>query len=522
MSGMANATHPAESHATGTRRRHRYGPRSVSRHIDLVAPERAELERVCNGIGLDPSAAKQLQDPNLAPGAVSLGRALIVRLNFPRWSRGEALVWRRVDVVLLRRAAITVRSEHLDVVDDPLERFRAQPSRHDAILARVTEAAVHTLVALTRELDANFHELSGPTAKASGPTGDGDTLPRLKEQVHEDRRMIRLLRNVLSRFESGGRDLRRTLSAPTRAELIGLRDRLVTLETEAEVLAQRVDELTSKIQGTEALLDVESPEIIETAAAIGERRLARLTPAHAITAIIGGMAVSFGALAMAWTAGPWLEELGLERARVLASLAFPLGLVILIIGKAELFTENFFVPVTSVWKRRGTIGDLASLWTLTLTFNLIGGLVFAFLASRPGMLEGGTRDFLVALAEDKVSRPFWPQLVKAIYGGWVMTLLTWLLLGVRSMAPRIAIIWGMGFLLSAGHFNHVVISAVEIFLGMFLGAPITVSSWWRANFVPSLLGNVLGGLVFVTLAGYLQALSLRAGQASRNEPVEPG
>jgi formate/nitrite transporter FocA (FNT family) len=102
-----------------------------------------------------------------------------------------------------------------------------------------------------------------------------------------------------------------------------------------------------------------------------------------------------------------------------------------------------------------------------------------------------------------------------------MTLLTWLLLGVRSMAPRIAIIWAMGFLLSAGHFNHVVISSVEILLGMFLGASVSLSSW-TANFVPSLIGNLLGGLVFVTLAGYLQALSLRAGEARRKEPVEPG
>ena len=57
---------------------------------------------------------------------------------------------------------------------------------------------------------------------------------------------------------------------------------------------------------------------------------------------------------------------------------------------------------------------------------------------------------------------------------------------------------------------------------MLLGAPIAVSFWWRANFVPSLIGNVLGGLVFVTLAGYLQALSLRSGEARRKEPVEPG
>jgi formate/nitrite transporter FocA (FNT family) len=156
-----------------------------------------------------------------------------------------------------------------------------------------------------------------------------------------------------------------------------------------------------------------------------------------------------------------------------------------------------------------------------LFFNLVGGFVFAFLASRPGMVEQGPHDFLVALAEDKVMHSLSAQLVKAVYGGWVMTLLTWLLLGVRSMGSRIAIIWAMGFLLSVGHFNHVVISTVEIFLGIFLGASMSMSAF-TGNFVSSLIGNLLGGLVFVTLAGYLQALSLRAGEARRKEPVEPG
>src|SRR5690348_8391733 len=66
-----------------------------------------------------------------------------------------------------------------------------------------------------------------------------------------------------------------------------------------------------------AVLGAESPEVIEAATRVGERRLARLNLAHATTAFVGGLAVSFGAVAMAVVGGPWLEVLGQERAQLL-------------------------------------------------------------------------------------------------------------------------------------------------------------------------------------------------------------
>ena len=56
-----------------------------------------------------------------------------------------------------------------------------------------------------------------------------------------------------------------------------------------------------------------------------------------------------------------------------------------------------------------------------------------------------------------------------------------------------------------GQFNHVVISAAEIFMAMLVGAPIGVGEWVRANFLPALVGNILGGLIFETLLQYVQA-----------------
>ncbi|HET9017916.1 MAG TPA: formate/nitrite transporter family protein [Thermomicrobiaceae bacterium] len=268
----------------------------------------------------------------------------------------------------------------------------------------------------------------------------------------------------------------------------------------------------------ESALGAESPEVIETAAAVGERRLRRLSPAHALTALIGGLAVSFGAVAMAWTAGPWLAILGQERSVLLGAVAFPIGFVILLVGSGELFTENFFVPVTGVMEGRGTVRDLLILWVSTLFFNLVGAAIFAWLVTRSGVFGDTASVFMRHYALDKLDYPFWTALVKAIFAGWLMTVLTWLVLASASAVQRLVVIWIIGFLIVAGHFNHVVISAAEIFMAIGLGAPITLGAWFERSFVPALIGNLIGGVVFVTLLGYVHARSLRESErrASRS------
>jgi formate/nitrite transporter FocA (FNT family) len=252
-------------------------------------------------------------------------------------------------------------------------------------------------------------------------------------------------------------------------------------------------------------LGQEAPEIVDEGALIGAKRLHRPVVGDAMTAFIGGMSVSFGAVAMAWAAASLGNQPPPSPAHLVGSLAFPIGFIILLVGKTELFTENFFLPVTAVLERRGTLRQLAQLWGVSLLFNLLGGLVFALLISRPGVLDHGPAQHMTELAMAKIEYPFWTALVKALFAGWLMTLLTWLLVAVEGIGPRLLIIWAMATLIVLGGFNHVVISASEIFMAMFLGAPITPSAWLLRNFLPALAGNVLGGVVFVTLLFNVQA-----------------
>ena len=252
-------------------------------------------------------------------------------------------------------------------------------------------------------------------------------------------------------------------------------------------------------------LGQEAPEIIEDASQIGEKRLDRSFFGDIVTSFIGGMSICFGVLATAWAATSLGGAPAPSVAHLIGALAYPIGFVILLIGKSELFTENFLLPVTGVIQGRGRLVDLLALWGRSLVFNLVGSFVFALLVSRPDVLPEPVALHIEELGRHVVDYGFWTAFVKAIFAGWLMTILTWLLLAAEGMGPRLFIIWLIGTLIILGEFAHIVISGAEIFMAILLGAPIAPGEWFTGSFWPILVGNVVGGVVFVTLLEYVQA-----------------
>jgi formate/nitrite transporter FocA (FNT family) len=250
----------------------------------------------------------------------------------------------------------------------------------------------------------------------------------------------------------------------------------------------------------------EVPQVVDDASKIGAKRLRRPLLGDAITAFTGGMSVSFGAVAMVTAAAAMGGGIDSPSAALLVgSLVFPVGFLILLVGKTELFTENFLLPVAAVLKGRGNLHQLGSLWGTTLAFNLLGALVFALLISRNHVMSPGPAEEMIALATHSVNYSLWTAFIKALFAGWLMTTLTWLLVAAVGFGPRIAVIWAIGSLIVLGQFNHVIISAAEIFIAMFLGADITFGDWVTRNFLPALGGNIFGGLVFETMLQYIQS-----------------
>lgn len=252
-------------------------------------------------------------------------------------------------------------------------------------------------------------------------------------------------------------------------------------------------------------LGQETPEIVDDAAAIGEKRLERSAVGDIITSIIGGLSIGFGVVAMVWVAASLGGAEAPSAAHLAGSLAYPIGFVILLVGKSELFTENFLLPVTGVLERRGSATQLVSLWGRSLFGNLIGAAIFAIMISRAGVLPDAPAAGVIALGDHAAHLSLDSAFIKALFAGWLMTILTWLLLAAEGMGPRLVFIWLIGTMIVLGEFTHVVIGSTEVFMAAFLDAPVEVKDWFLGPFAIVLLGNVIGGVVFVTMLHYVQA-----------------
>lgn len=187
------------------------------------------------------------------------------------------------------------------------------------------------------------------------------------------------------------------------------------------------------------------PEIFSRAVEEGERRLDQSLIELLSTGFIAGLTIIFGIVALGIVEA-LLSEASDALGKIAGALAFGIGLVFLVAGRAELFPENFFDPVATVVERRkpGMLLRLFRLWGITFLLNLVGGRLFAWILSVEGALPEGTAEALNRIAEEIATREALTGFVKTIAGGALVTLLSFLLHAVNSLGSRIWVTYTNG------------------------------------------------------------------------------
>jgi formate/nitrite transporter FocA (FNT family) len=228
----------------------------------------------------------------------------------------------------------------------------------------------------------------------------------------------------------------------------------------------------------------------------GRRRISRRTSALLATGVLGGIDVGTGVLALLFVEHE-------TKSPVLAGLAFSIGFIALTLARSELFTEDFLVPVTTVIARQARARMLLRLWVGTLLANLVGGWVFTLLIVRgfpqwqSTAIEAGAHYVDLGLGVKAFSL--------AVIGGAVITLMTWMQHTTTSVALRLVPAVTAGFLLAGAQLNHAIVNSLLMFASLHTGhAPFGYLQWAQtAGFAAA--GNVVGGLLLVTLLRVLQS-----------------
>jgi formate/nitrite transporter FocA (FNT family) len=241
-------------------------------------------------------------------------------------------------------------------------------------------------------------------------------------------------------------------------------------------------------------------EIWEEGLDEGERRLARAPVALAATAFAGGLEVFFSVLVLAVTTAGLHAAMPQASAHAIASLTFGLGFAFITLGRAELFTENFLVPVSAVWAGRAPFAALLRMWLITLVCNLAGLALFAAMFSVSGVLDRESLAAAGTMADTMGERDTLAALLSAIAAGTIMTLFTWVVAAAETGTARVLASLLIGFVLAAPSLNHAVVGFGEQVFGLFAGTARTGWGDLVRTVSLAIVGNLIGGvgLVFGT------------------------
>ena len=188
---------------------------------------------------------------------------------------------------------------------------------------------------------------------------------------------------------------------------------------------------------------------------------------------------------------------------LLGNILYPIGFVLIVLGRYQLFTENTLTPLTLVMGRYATLPDLFKLWGIVFAANMVGAIIISALLAYTTVLEPEARETAIALAASSLKTDWGAIFFRSVIAGWLVAGMVWLIHSSRDTITRLLLIWIIMYFIGAAHFFHVITSSVEIFFYALDGH--TDSLAFLPNFVlPVLLGNIFGGVVFVAILNYVQ------------------
>lgn len=258
-------------------------------------------------------------------------------------------------------------------------------------------------------------------------------------------------------------------------------------------------------------------EIHENVRHAAEEELLRPAAALSFSSLAAGLEMTFSFLAAAYATSlvsPRFEEAA-------AAAAYPIGFIFVVLARNQLFTENTLepvIPLLSRWDRK-TLWRVIRLWAIVLVGNLIGTLVVALVMAHTNMINGTLHDHLLRFAMKTVPGGFWFTFYRAIFAGWLIALLAWLVASTRATGAQIVLIWLTTAPISAFGFRHSIAGSSEAFFLATSGAV----TWWQAIgsfIIPAVLGNIVGGIILVAILNHGQVAADIAADGLREEQAE--
>ena len=261
------------------------------------------------------------------------------------------------------------------------------------------------------------------------------------------------------------------------------------------------------------------PEMAKKAENIGVNKV-NLGPFRMLAlAVLAGAFIALGAVFMTTVTAGAAGVLPYGIARLMGGLAFCLGLILVVVAGAELFTGNNLIVMA--WaSRKVTTGKLLRNWIIVYFGNFVGAILTAYgmyLSGQFAFGQGAVGLQALTVANAKVGLSFTQAVVLGVFCNALVCLAVWLCMSARTTTDRIlSILFPISAFVAAG-FEHSIANMYFIPVALFIknGAPaefwtnigktaadfgnITWGNFFVANLLPVTIGNIIGGVLMVGL-----------------------
>jgi len=188
---------------------------------------------------------------------------------------------------------------------------------------------------------------------------------------------------------------------------------------------------------------------------------------------------------------------------LIGNLIYPIGFMLIVLGRYQLFTENTLTPVTLVLTRIASVPMLLSNWGVVLAGNLTGAMLMGLVMATSGVLGAESAEVAASFGEHGLALSWGTLFTKAIVAGWIVASMVWLVHAAQDTISRIVIVFLLMFLIPSADLFHCIIGACEVFYMVFEGLA-TLPDGLFNFFLPVLLGNTLGGVTLVAILNFAQ------------------
>jgi formate-nitrite transporter family protein len=242
--------------------------------------------------------------------------------------------------------------------------------------------------------------------------------------------------------------------------------------------------------------------IHETIRAEGESELERTWWALGLSGLAAGLSIGFsmvlqGELHSIIPEGPV--------AKAIVPFGYTAGFVIVVLGRQQLFTENTLTPILPLLHNRDlvTLRKVLTLWLIVLAANFVGGFLFAAAIVHTHAFDAAVTAAFTADARHLIEGAFGVTVVRGVFAGWLIALMVWLLPAAQSLSLLVIIF--ITYIIGLCGFPHIVAGTVDAAFLLQVG-DASVRDFFLGFFVPTLLGNIIGGVALVAVLNYGQVV----------------